>query len=205
MGDKKTQRWWTEDKIAVAVARLGDVPCLVLSAHGESRGQTCRQILQLAKSLHEEMSDSIPKLEMLVAMDSNVKTGNTGAAANPESLLDMANQLGFSSCTASSLPSLKYAGPKGVPAKHTVLKTRGFLQPQLKGKAGVPDENMKDYIFYHPSEVRKHEKLQGRVLNHVEEEDSTGLYMKGGMPRSLDFPSDHAIVIVEAFTGPVTK
>merc|ERR1719453_699216 len=88
LADKKTQRWWTEDKIAVAVARLGDVDYLILSAHCDSRGQTSREVLHLAKSLHQEMSCLTSDLEMIVGMDSNVKTGNTGSAASPESLED---------------------------------------------------------------------------------------------------------------------
>merc|ERR1711871_1317801 len=194
--DKKIQRWWTEDKIAVAVAQLGEIACLILSAHGESRGQTSREVLSLAKSLHQEMSRNNPELEMIVGMDANVKTSNTGPAASPESLLDTATQLGFSCCNTGSKPTLTYAGSNGEAAKHTVMKTRGFLQPQLRGKAGIPDDNMKDYIFHYASKAKIDAgKLRGRVINHATEQDPEGLYVPGGMPRGLDFPSDHAIVI----------
>merc|ERR1719231_929804 len=101
-------------------------------------------------------------------MDSNVKTGNTGAAASPESLLEKAEQLGFSSCTTGSKPTLTYAGSNGEAATHTVNKIRGFLQAQLRGKAGIPDENIKDYIFHYASKAKLVAgKLQGRVINHV--------------------------------------
>jgi len=199
---KKIQRWFNEDKIAVVVAQLNGAPKLILSAHGESGGHTSRQVLLLAKSLHEQMLQNTPELGIIVGMDANVKTSNTGAAASPDSLLEIAQQLGFSYCSSKGSKFLKYAGSNGEAAKHTVSKTRSFLQPQLKGKAGVPDENMKDYIFYCPSAEKKCvRKLQGRVINQVTENDPEGLYVMGGMPRGLDFPSDHALLIVESEVG----
>lgn len=191
---KKVQRWFGEDKMAVMVARLHGVPILVLSAHGESGGHTSCQVLLLAHALYTELSQSVEGLELLIGMDANVKTSNTGSAATPDSLLDTAHSLGFSYC---SMEDLVYAGTKGETAKHTVLKTRSFLQPQLKGKAGVPDENMKDWIFYCPSQGKRCHKLQGRLVNNVNENDPEGSYVSGGMPRGLDFPSDHAIVVAE--------
>lgn len=196
---RKIQRWFSEDKLAVVVARLGGEPCLVLSAHGESGGHTSRQVLLLAKSLHDRMSYKTPGLKMVVGMDANVKTTNTGLAASPESLLETANDLGFACCTMGTNRPLKCAGRSEDVAKHTVLKTRSFLQPQLKGKAGVPDENMKDYIFYlRPKERKYLHRFQGRAINQMVDNNPEGLYVPGGMPRGLDFPSDHALVIVES-------
>jgi hypothetical protein len=181
--------------MAVMVARLNGVPILVLSAHGESGGHTSCQVLLLAHALYAELSQSVEGLELLIGMDANVKTSNTGSAATPDSLLETASALGFSYC---SLEDLVYTRLERETAKPTVCKTRSFLQPQLKGKAGIADENIKDYIFYCHSQGKSCHKLSCRVVNHVSENDPQGSYVYGGMPRGLDFPSDHAIVVLES-------
>jgi len=75
-------------------------------------------------------------LRAIVGMDSNVKAGNTGNAMNPEMLKMCAKVLGFRHCKADD--SI-FAGSTEI-ASHTVSKTRGFLQTQMKGKAGIPDD-----------------------------------------------------------------
>merc|ERR1712039_66861 len=108
-----------------------------------------------------------------------------------------AKVLGFRHCDTEDCT---FAGTSEA-ASHTVSKTRGFLQTQMKGKAGVPDENFKDWIFYLPSlgpddTEEDAPALRGQVLNQVSEGSPEANYYKGGMPRGVDFPSDHALVIV---------
>lgn len=190
----KIQRWFATDKVAVAVAKLGNEECLVCSAHGESAGYTSRQVLMLAKCLHQELSDDMPELGLVIGMDANVKTSNKGAACTPEVLLRTAKWLGLSYCATDCL---KYAGLNGRAAENTVVKTRTFLQAQ-QTKAGISDANLKDYVFYCPPKTRTEVSLRGRVINYMTENDDEGLYVEGGMPRGREFPSDHALVIVQS-------
>merc|ERR1712226_530382 len=112
-----------------------------------------------------------------------------------------AKVLGFRHCKADD--SI-FAGSTEI-ASHTVSKTRGFLQTQMKGKAGIPDENPKDWIFYLPvlgqdeaEEEAGAPALRGQVINQVSADSAEAGYCKGGMPRGVDFPSDHALVLVTA-------
>jgi len=203
---KRIERWFEEEKLAVAVIRLAGnprCPVLVLSGHADSAGTTTGTVLALAKALHGELQTDMDEgLRAIVGMDSNVKASNTGNAHNPETLKMTAKVLGFRHCDAQDST---FAGT-GEVASHTVSKTRGFLQTQMKGKAGVPDENIKDWIFYLPSLGHDDKEegapaLRGQVLNQVSEDSPEAFYYKGGMPRGVDFPSDHAFVIVGASLG----
>merc|ERR1712187_822921 len=98
----------------------------------------------LRSELQSEVDEGI---RIVIGMDSNVKDGNTGAAADANVLKRAADSLKFKFVEPEYL---LFAGSE-VEADHTVLKTRGFLQPQMKGKAGVPDRNHKDWIFYFPT------------------------------------------------------
>merc|ERR1711870_157300 len=140
------------------------------TAHAESMGTTCRAVIALAHSLQLDLESHTNRcFPVLVGMDSNVKVTNKGAAATPESLGEIAAWLGF---LWASADNLLLAGTD-TPATHTVLKTRGFLQTQLGGKAGVPDQNLKDWMFYLPPVCKRNSfslptpVLQGRVVNKV--------------------------------------
>merc|ERR1712050_489643 len=197
------EKWFEEDKIAVAVIRLAGNPSdpfLVLSGHGESAGTTSGTVLALAKALHGELqSDMDEGLRGIVGMDANVKASNTGNEYSPETLKKTAKVLGFRHCTAEDMV---FAGTCEM-ANHTVSKTRGFLQTQMKGKAGVPDENVKDWIFYLPALgpdglEQGAPALHGQAINQVSADSAKAAFYKGGMPRGVDFPSDHALVLVTA-------
>merc|ERR1712039_51590 len=193
-------RWFSEEKIAIAVIRLGEAPMLLVSAHGESGGTTSRSVLTIAHALRSELQKEVDDgIRVIIGMDSNVKAGNSGAAADEKNLKMSASQLNF---RFTHPESLLFAGTQEA-ADHTVLKTRGFLQPQMKGKAGVPDCNSKDWIFYFPTpgsdgtEVQE-PRLRGMVVNEVRASSGEAAYCAGEMPRGTDFPSDHALVLVTA-------
>jgi hypothetical protein len=192
---KRMVKWFSDEKMAVAVIRLDGVPLLVVSAHAESGGTTCCSALIVAHALRGELQEEMDQsMRIVLGMDSNVKEGNTGAAADPAQLRRAANFLSF---RTPEQESLLFAGTD-TSADHTVLKTRGFLQPQMKGKAGVPDRNHKDWIFYLPAHDDGPEPaapvLHGTVVNQVVNNEPG--YCPGEMPRGCDFPSDHAVVIV---------
>jgi hypothetical protein len=200
---KRVEKWFEQDKIAVAVIRLagnkGD-PILVISGHAESGGTTTGAVLALAKALHGELQSFMNEgLRAIVGMDSNVKASNTGSACNPETLKRTAKVLGFRHCNAEDCV---FAGTNEI-VNHTVSKTRGFLQTQMKGKAGVPDENIKDWIFYLPAigpdgSEQGAPAIHGQAINQVSADSAEAGYCKGGMPRGVDFPSDHALVLATA-------
>lgn len=203
----KIRKWFSQEKIAVAVAQLRGERCLLLSGHAESMGTTCVAVLALAHALREELLlqlDDAETMSVIVGMDSNVKVSNKGAAASPERLGEAAASLGFYWTKSEQL--LQAGCSKQ--ATYTVLKTRCFLQPQLADKAGVPDRNLKDWLFYLPpagraaiSEartVRDTPTLWGKVVNAVGPEFQDGSFCEGGMPRGADFPSDHALMVVTA-------
>jgi len=141
---QKIRRWFEDDKISVVTANLNGELTLIMSGHCESLGTTCLIVLALAHALQSEMKDKGHDLSVLVGMDSNVKVTNQGAAASPEKLGDAARALGFQWYNKDELV---FAGSE-TQATHSVLKSRTFLQTQLAGKAGVPDENLKDWVFY---------------------------------------------------------
>jgi len=193
---KRMVKWFSDEKMAVAVIRLDGVPLLVMSAHAESGGTTCCSALIVARALRGELQEEMDQsMRIVLGMDSNVKEGNTGAAADPAQLRRAAHFLSF---RTPEQKSLLFEGTD-MSADHTVLKTRGFLQPQMKGKAGVPDRNHKDWIFYLPAHGKDGSEpaaplLRGTIVNQVV--DNEPGYCPGEMPRGCDFPSDHAIVIV---------
>merc|ERR1711904_598404 len=172
----RIQKWFDlGDKIAVAVMRKNEGCSLLMSAHGESMGTTATIVLALARALRDNLAIMMKVgLGVIIGMDANVKTDNEGASATPEKLIETAKALGFSSAWPGSTHFLN-AGT-GQLADCTVSKTRGFLQPQLKGKAGIVDENHKDFIFYLPpdapragciTESMPARELYGRVLNEA--------------------------------------
>lgn len=120
------------------------------------------------------------------------KKENEGAKTSPDSLKAAATSLGFI-CTSPE--KMRFAGSED-PATLTVLKTRTFMQPQFTGKAGIPDENKKDWIFMKPRMATPPE-LSGRVLNNVSADSPEGRYLPGGMPIGMEFPSDHTMVIAQ--------
>lgn len=197
---KRMSRWFAEDKVAVAVVRLEGAPMLLVSAHGESGGTTAKSVLTIAHALRSELQKEVDEgIRIILGMDSNVKDGNSGAAADEQSLKMSAKQLNYKFTTPEYL---LFAGTQEE-ADHTVLKTRGFLQPQMKGKAGVPDRNNKDWIFYFPTpgsdgKEAHQPSLRGMVVNEVRRPSGEAGYCAGEMPRGTDFPSDHALVLVTA-------
>lgn len=192
---KKIQAWFQQDKLTTAVICLHNEHYVLLSAHGESMGSVSRCILALAQALHRDLEQRLGcKLGAIVGMDANTKATNEGAKTSPDSLNAAAAALGF---VRTNPENMVFAGTQD-PATLTVLKTRTFLQCQLFAKAGIPDENKKDWIFMKPlRNPALPPKLTGRVLNDITADSPEGRYLPGGMPCGRSFPSDHALVICQ--------